>query len=271
MTATLAIGDKVQLDWEGHDLHGKEAIITQIGQGSAGVMFNGHDYDRWFDIKRLLPIPIGISNHDRLPEPTTKHLMTLELTDFPFTTVATEGDSEFHVYESTYVPGAPDHHKVIFNNPQAAAAFTSHNPSSEITVGQLIYDHYKLVHKYAQGQRALESLVKGLQRINEMMNDYAEANNLCEEYEETLNEFNNVLSVAGYNGWFTFDGRQEDIAITIERERTIREQAVIYTSRRKGEDIDWYDIQDEAFDANWETTDEEVSVEEAEIIHVDAI
>lgn len=271
MNATLTIGDKVTLDWEGHELHGREATITEVRDATLGVLFEGLDHDRWYARERLVPIANGITNHDRLPEPTTKHMMTLEETDFPFATVATEGDSEFDVYACSYIQGEPDYRKLSFKTPAAKAAFMHHAPKGPKTVGHMIYNYYGLIKQYADSQSSLENLIKGLRRINELMNEYAETNNLCSEYEETLEEFNNVLCVAGYNGWFTFEGREEDVAITVERERTIREQAVIYTKRRKGNDIDWYDIQDEVFDADWETTDDEVSVDDADIIDVSVI
>ena len=271
MNATLAIGDKVQLDWEGHELHERQATVTEVREGIVGVLFDGFDHDRWYDRARIVPIPNTITNHDRLPEPTTKHMMTLEESDFPVASVATETGADFEVYACSYIQGEPDYRKISFNNVNARAAFTRNVPKAPTTIGGLIYEYYSLIKVYSGTQTTLENLIKGLQRINELMNEYAETNNLCSEYEETLEEFNNVLCVAGYNGWFTFEGREEDVAITVERERTIREQAVIYTKRRKGNDIDWYDIQDEVFDADWETTDDEVSVDDADIIDVSVI
>lgn len=271
MTATLAIGDKVQINWEGHDLHGREATVTEVRENTVGVLVNGLDHDRWYHRERIVPISVGTTNHDRLPEPTTKHMMTLEETDFPFATVATEGGSEFDVYACSYIQGEPDHRKVSFKVPTATAAFTHNAPKGPTTVGHLIYDHYRLIKTYADSQRSLDSLIKGLQRINELMNEYAETNNLCSEYEETLEEFNNVLSVNGYSGWFVFEGRQEEVAVTIERERTIREQAVIHMSVRKGQEVDWYDIQDEADYADWDTIEDEASVGDVEIVSVDSI
>ena len=53
---TLKVGDKVRLEWEGHELHGVIGTISEVGDGTAGVMFDGIGYDRWYVFDRLIPI-----------------------------------------------------------------------------------------------------------------------------------------------------------------------------------------------------------------------
>lgn len=50
---TLKVGDKVQLNWEGHALHGATGTISGLGNATAGVMFDGIGYDRWYATERL--------------------------------------------------------------------------------------------------------------------------------------------------------------------------------------------------------------------------
>ena len=54
--STLKVGDKVQLNWESHALHGATGTISEVGDGTAGVMFDGIGYDRWYLIERLIPV-----------------------------------------------------------------------------------------------------------------------------------------------------------------------------------------------------------------------
>ena len=57
-TGNFKVGDKVQLHWEGHDLHGATGTISEISSasGSVGVMFDGIGYDRWYSPARLIPV-----------------------------------------------------------------------------------------------------------------------------------------------------------------------------------------------------------------------
>ena len=53
---SFKVGDKVRLNWEGHDLHGTTGTISEVGSASAGVMFDGIGYDRWYSFERLTRI-----------------------------------------------------------------------------------------------------------------------------------------------------------------------------------------------------------------------
>lgn len=55
-TSALNVGDKVQLEWEGHELHGREATVTEVRDSIVGILFDGFDHDRWYDRARIVPI-----------------------------------------------------------------------------------------------------------------------------------------------------------------------------------------------------------------------
>lgn len=150
--------------------------------------------------------------------------------DFPHETEIKDGAAPdevtcYKVKQNWYEADASDYYEQVFKTPQQKSAFRTHFIQNQPnTVGALMYSWITAVNNYAAKEASLNSLLAGLQEINAQMNEYAEHNNLCSEYEEKLGIFNEMLRTAGYNGWFQFEGRERTYDVLVERTRTVTER-----------------------------------------------
>lgn len=139
------------------------------------------------------------------------------------------------------------------------------------TLGELWYDYLNLVAANATTAKNLTALEAGLSKVNTFLNEYAENENWCSEYEDKLSDMNSLIVSEGYTGWFVFEGRTEEVNVTVERRRTIVEQTVVTMDRPKGSEVDYETATDLAADYDeslWEVTDECYDTDYYEVIDV---
>lgn len=171
--------------------------------------------------------------------------------DFPHETEIKDGAAPdqvtcYRVKQNWYEADAIDYWEQVFRTPEQKSAFRIHFIQNQPkTVGALMYSWITAVNNYAAKEASLNSLLAGLQEINAQMNEYAETNNLCSEYEEKLGIFNDMLRTAGYNGWFQFEGRERTYDVLVERDRTVTER-IWTTVTVTGTSIDDSEIADMA-------------------------
>lgn len=150
---------------------------------------------------------------------------------------------------------------------EAAQAIINNPPK---TVGELWHDYLRLVAANANATKNLAALESGLHQVNNYMNNYADDNNLCGEYEDALYTFTRFLTDAGYTGWFEFTGRVEQVTVTVERTRTVREYMTVNMERNKGsEDVDFaLEIAETSEAYEWTISDEEYDTSDYEVTDV---
>lgn len=164
------------------------------------------------------------------PEITARIDKSTPLTrdDFPHEiTGETASGPIYRVKQQWYEADAAEYWSKEFNSPAAQAVFRNEILNPPKTVGALQYSYVTAVHARTGFLQQLDTLIAGLQEINAEMNNYAEHNNLCSEYEEKLGIFNEMLRKAGYTGWFQFEGRERTYDVLVERTRTITERTWI--------------------------------------------
>ena len=132
------------------------------------------------------------------------------------------------------------------------------------TLGELWYDYLNLVAANATAVKNLTALERGLGKVNTAMNEYADDQNWCGQYDETLPTFTRMLVEEGYTGWFEFIGRVEEVNVTVERRRVVTETITFSMERVKGAEFDYdsaidladgcdtemWDIQDDCYDTD---------------------
>ena len=132
------------------------------------------------------------------------------------------------------------------------------------TLGELWYDYLMLVAANANAAKNLAALERGLSKVNTFLNEYADNENWCSEYEDKLSDMSSLLVGEGYTGWFTFEGRAEEVQVTIERRRTVLETVTVTMEKPKGSDLDYsdavelaegyddemWDVQDDCYDTD---------------------
>lgn len=109
------------------------------------------------------------------------------------------------------------------------------------TVGELWMRYLETLRDYSRTSSQLTALENGMSTIAEKMNEYADDQDWCSEYEYQLNEFNGALSNAGYTGWFSFEGRKVQVRVRVERTREVREYIWIDMEMPKGEEVDYHE------------------------------
>jgi hypothetical protein len=154
----------------------------------------------------------------------------LTIEDFPHEVdvpagAAPDQVTRYRVKQHWYQDDVDAYWEQVFSTPVEQQVFRAqvlNNPPA--TVGRLMYAWLTSINNYARANATLTALINGLQEINAEMNNYAEHNNLCSEYEEKLGLFNDMLRTAGYNGWFQFEGRERTYDVLVERQRTVTER-----------------------------------------------
>lgn len=139
------------------------------------------------------------------------------------------------------------------------------------TVGELWYDYLMLVAANATANKNLTALERGLGKVNAFLNEYAENENWCSEYEDKLSDMNTLITSEGYTGWFAFEGRTEEVDVIVERRRTVVETVTVRMEKPKGSDVNYETATDAAADyddSDWEVTDECYDTDFYEVIDV---
>lgn len=167
----------------------------------------------------------------------------------------------YKVKQRWYDANADEYWQQEFRTPHQQHAFRYQvlgNPPK--TVGNLMYAWITAINNYALKEASMTALISGLEEINAEMNKYAEINNLCDEYEEKLYLFNDMLHKAGYRGFFRFEGRQKDVTVTVQRKRTVIETIDVTVSMVRGDTEGAYevavDIADNSDDELWTVIDD---------------
>lgn len=142
------------------------------------------------------------------------------------------------------------------------------------TLGELWYDYLYLVAAQANSLKNLNALERGLGKVNTYLNEYADDNNYCSDYEAKLSDLNSLIVSEGYTGWFVFEGRTEEVNVTVERRRTIVETTVVTMERARGAEVDYdtaTDLASECDESDWEVTDECYDTDYYEVIDVSSV
>jgi hypothetical protein len=145
---------------------------------------------------------------------------------------------EYEIKPNTLSPKYTEHQSIVFYNTAMRTAIEQVKAYPPETVGDLWAKYLYLVAQHAQVNKSLNGLVSGLSVVNEKMNEYADDNNFCSSYEEALSDFNRALYEAGYSGYFEFTGREEEVQVTVRRQRTVLEEVTVSMTRMRDAEID---------------------------------
>jgi hypothetical protein len=139
------------------------------------------------------------------------------------------------------------------------------------TVGKLVMGYLEAEKHNAMYKTRMDQLHVFFAEMNQTVNQYADQNDLCSEYEraiDTINEtINRVIPWCSYE----FTGRTTEYEVTVSRSRTIIEQITLTVERTHQEDSYDFDskVIEEAqasWDSEWEATDESYSTGDYEVI-----
>jgi hypothetical protein len=142
------------------------------------------------------------------------------------------------------------------------------------TLGELWYDYLMLVAANANTAKNLAALERGLGKVNYFLNEHADNENWCSEYEDKLSDMTSLLVGEGYTGWFTFTGRVEEVDVMVERRRVVLETVTVRMEKPKGSDLDYSDAVDQASeydDELWDVQDDCYDTDYYEVINVENV
>jgi hypothetical protein len=164
------------------------------------------------------------------------------------------------------VPSAESWESVVFARTCERGALERLKANTPPTVGDLWWKYLIALRAEAQASDNQQVLVRALGRINRYMNEYADDNDMCEAYEDALEQFNKILQEEGYRGFFSFEGRTETFTVRVTRHRTVKETIDIDVEMRKNaseqEVIDEaYEVSEEAETHRWDEEDTEYDTE----------
>ena len=176
------------------------------------------------------------------------------------------------VYTKQFDDTYSEHAAIYFRTTPQVNALKAMVQTPPKTVGELWMRYLEMLRDYSRTSSQLSALENGMTTIAAKMNEYADDQDWCNEYEYQLNEFNGALSNAGYSGWFSFEGRTQQMRVRVERVREVKEHVWIEMEVPKGDDPDYYyatelagemevdewNIDDDHYnDGNYEVTDTE--------------
>jgi len=164
------------------------------------------------------------------------------------------------------VPAAESWENLTFARTCERSALDRLKHNTPPTVGDLWWKYLISVQQEARAADNQQVLVRALGRINRHMNEYADDNDMCEAYEEALEQFNKILQDEGYRGFFSFEGRTETRTVRVTRHRIVKETIEVDVEMRKNstdqEVIDEaYEIAEEEETHLWEEEDTEYDTE----------
>lgn len=203
------------------------------------------------------------------------HNQILDRDDFPVEKHNEEHDGWYYaVRKRQYVPSAAEWEKVLFHK-RTRDQLTALLDNPPKTVGELLYQFLELKAHATVTLSDLSALHKGLGKINDWLNEYAEEQNMCDSYESTLDKWNQTLRDQGYHGWFEFEGRKEDIMVTVQRTRTVIETASVCVSMTRNDRDGAYQEAIEAADNlgldDWTEVDDCYSTDDYQAIDYETI
>lgn len=203
------------------------------------------------------------------------HNTPLDRDDFPIQKHDEEKDAWYYtVRKQQYVPSAAEWEKILFHK-RTRDELTSLIDNPPRTVGELIYQFLQLKAHAATYMNDLNALHAGLGKINEWLNEYAEEENMCSAYEAKLDAWNTMLREEGYHGWFEFEGRTQDIVVTVQRTRTIIETATVGVSMtRDDREAAYEEAVDAAADldlSDWTEVDDCYSTDDYQAIDYETV
>lgn len=152
-----------------------------------------------------------------------------------------------------------DHTAIYYRTVAQADAIKAVAADPPKTVGDLWARYLKLVSTNAHYMKQLAALENGMSIIAAKMNDYADEQDWCDDYEYNLNKFNEALNDAGYSGWFAFTARQVQMRVRVERTRQVKEHVWIDMEVARGDEIDYYyatEVANEIDVDSWEIDDD---------------
>jgi hypothetical protein len=164
------------------------------------------------------------------------------------------------------IPAAESWESVVFARTSERGALERLKANTPTTVGDLWWKYLLVLKAEAQAADNQLTLVRALGKINRQMNEYADDNDMCEAYEEALEQFNKILIEEGYRGYFSFEGRTETYSVRVTRHRIVKETIDVDVEMRKNssdqEVIDEaYEIAGETETHLWEEEDTEYDTE----------
>ena len=179
---------------------------------------------------------------------------------------------EYEIPANTLSTKYSEHQRITFWNTAMREAIEEVKAHPPETVGDLWAKYLYLIAQHANTNKQLNALQSGLSAVNEHMNEYADDNNFCESYEDALEEFNNRLYSAGYNGFFQFTGREEEVQVTVRRHRTVLEQTTVTMTRMRNQEIDEDVAQELADDVDrWDEIDYDYNTDYYEITDIESV
>ena len=176
---------------------------------------------------------------------------------------------EYEIKANTLSPKYSEHQSIVFYNTSMRTAIEQVKAYPPETVGDLWAKYLYLVAQHAQVNKHLNALQSGLAVVNEKMNEFADDNNFCSSYEEALTDFNRALYDAGYSGHFEFTGREEEVQVTVRRQRTVLEAVTVSMTRMRDAEID-EDMAQEIADEmdTWDELDSDYATDYYEVTDV---
>jgi len=204
------------------------------------------------------------------PRLTPMSLYTDRVT-MPEITMSASGDPTLKL--DTLSDKFADYQRLVFMSTAQKEALTRLQENPPATVGHLWALYLQAVAALAVANKNNQAVIRALGRINVGMNEFADDNNFCDSYEEALQTFNNIFSEEGYN-FFDFEGRTTTMRVTMQRDRTVRETMQVEIEVPRGQDPDYhyaYDIANDSMIDDWETQDEEYSMDRYDVIDTEEV
>jgi hypothetical protein len=246
------VGQKVVINDENSSYHKTHGVIDEIHNAASvmptyRVLLGAPATPYWY-LERLLEAfeetsePVVSSLKDKLPVLTGKEIRKEESGEY--TAFRQEIDTRYVGPETTKLP--------IW----MAEGFngTRDIQSTPKTVGDVMWEYMKLKKQSIAFELFLDDM-------NQRMNEYADSAGLCSAYDEAVEELNAVFQIHLPHFPFRFSGRSYQYAVTVQRQRTIVETAVVYIEGPKDAslaDLE-YDAAEQAAemdDGEWETIDD---------------
>ena len=144
---------------------------------------------------------------------------------------------------------------------------TAYGANLPETVGAMTWDFIRLMVK----ERKLIPLFDAL---NEQMNEYADNAGLCSQYDEAVEDLNNIIRALMPELGFMFKGRSKQYRCVVSRTRTIQESMTVYVEappNATSSDLVDQAIDDAQFssDSEWDVDDDNVDTTDYELIEYD--
>jgi len=180
--------------------------------------------------------------------------------------IVENGNGDPALNKQVLVPAAESWESVVFARTCEREALDRLKRNTPPTVGDLWWKYLIAVQQEARAADNQHVLVRALGRINSYMNEYADDNDMCEAYEDALEQFNKILQDEGYRGFFSFEGRKETYTVKVTRHRIVKETIEVDVQMRKNssdQDVidEAYEIAEQEETHHWDEEDTEYDTE----------